>query len=205
MEFDQLKEMWKKLPAEKLLHATPEQEKSTSLFDDLRSIEKKNRRSKWIVFILLSLTIIFIALIIFNYQFQYPATYIGICMMYLAMVIVIVFSFLNTVNLNSGFASESSMAFLQHTKKVLTLRKQFILYFMPWYAVLICGGLILYSIEVLAPASATFKMIYYAIVITWCAGATAIGVRNKMKRYRRNVGPALEKIESLLQQLQSEK
>lgn len=206
MEFNQFKDTWKKSQPEKSLPVeTFEAQASSSLLDDLRRIEKKARLKRWVTFILLSLTIIFIAIIFLFYKFQRPTTYIGLVLMDLAMIIVIVFSFLNRLNFHSDFVSESSVKFLHHAKKVFKQRKQFMLYFIPCYAVLICAGCMLYGLEVLTPASAIFKLIYNAAVIAWAFGATAFGIRKQMKRYRKEVAPAVARIELLLGQLQSEK
>jgi len=206
MEFNQFKDTWKKSQAEKSLPvSTFEGQDSSSLLDDLQGIEKKVRLKRRNTFILLSFTIIFIVIIFFIYKFQRPTTYLGLVLIDLAVIIVITFNFLNRVNFHSDFVGESSVKFLQHAKKVFKQRKQFMLYFIPFYAVLICGGCILYGIEVLAPASATFKLIYNAVVIVWALGATGFGIRKQMNRYRKDTAPVLERIELLLEQLQAEK
>ncbi len=190
--FDNLKEIW--------------QQQSTGALPDVTVIINKAKKEQQsmtrkigIQVIILMLTVVFLAWLVSSFPFKMATTFIGIGLIFAA---IFGYSFLRLLMIRklqkTDLTASPKTAIQQITQFYSFQQKVNTLYTLIYYIVMnIAFGL--YSIEVAAPLSMTYKIIFLTLYVAWMLIAYfVIGKRQIRKEHAKteSIITALEEIEA---------
>jgi hypothetical protein len=192
--FDSIKDIWQKTPAD-----LPS---SAEIITEIERSRKKMMRKNMLGVITLTLTFIFIAFIGFYYDFELRTTKAGIIIILISICLGVFFTAgMAKLLIKKADDTLDNTSYLERLKALQTKQRFFQTTGMTVYFILLTTGILLYMYE-FAVRDAVFGAVAYSVTLAWIAFNWFYIRKRTIQKQEKLINEQIERIEKLIKGIQ---